>query len=70
MTSSPPLAHPEPYITKLDVLSQEGITIDQGVDRAKRDAAEFAAKYSENFTIVLELRESTEIFSVVRLFSR
>lgn len=69
MSSSPPLAHPEPYVTKLNVLSQEGIAVDQGVDRARRDAAEFAAKYSANFTIVLELRESTDIFSAVRLFS-
>ena len=68
MSYNSPLAHPEPYITKLNDLSQEGITIDQGVDRGRREAAEFAAKYSANFTIVLELRESTDEFSAVRAF--
>ncbi|EGN94757.1 hypothetical protein SERLA73DRAFT_187812 [Serpula lacrymans var. lacrymans S7.3] len=63
MSYTSPLVNPQPFITKIKGLSDEGITIDKGVDRGKRDAAEFASKYSANFQFVSELQTSTEQFS-------
>ena len=67
--STSPLVNPEPYITKVNNLSDEAITIDKGVDRAKRDAENFASNYAANFQILSELEVSTEQFSIVCLFS-
>jgi hypothetical protein len=68
MAYNSPLADPGPYITKVNELSAEGITIDKGVDGARREAAEFATKYGADFTIVVELQESIDKFSAVCFF--
>ncbi|EGN94762.1 hypothetical protein SERLA73DRAFT_162848 [Serpula lacrymans var. lacrymans S7.3] len=57
-----PIANPQPFVTKIRGLSDEANTIDSGVGRAKRDAAEFVSKYSADFQIVSELQASTEHF--------
>ncbi|CCM02049.1 uncharacterized protein FIBRA_04125 [Fibroporia radiculosa] len=57
------LANPQRFIVKINGLSDEGITIDKGVARAKRDAADFADKYVTNFQLVSELQASLEQFS-------
>ncbi|CCM02034.1 uncharacterized protein FIBRA_04110 [Fibroporia radiculosa] len=58
-----PLTNPRPFVAKIDNLSDEGITIDKGVARARRDAADFAGKYVANFQLVSELQASLEQFS-------
>ena len=68
MDFTSPLANPQPYITKVNDLSKESITIDEGVARATREAADFVSKFANNFKIVSDLQASTDKFSVVRFF--
>ncbi|CCM00801.1 uncharacterized protein FIBRA_02843 [Fibroporia radiculosa] len=63
MAYTSPLANPQTFIAKVNALSNEGITIDKGVARAKRDAADFASKYAANFQLVVELQASADKFS-------
>lgn len=60
-----PLARSESYISKLNDLSREGTRVEKVVNRARRDAADLAAKYSGDFTVVLEIHESAKDFSDV-----
>ena len=65
MAYNSPLARPEPYVNKVNELAVEAVTIDKGVDGARRDATEFATKYGADFNIVIELQECIDKFSAV-----
>ena len=65
MVFDSPLAHPERYVDKVNELAVEAVTIDKGVDSARRQATEFATKYGVDFNIVTELQECTDKFSPV-----
>ena len=60
-----PFLNPAQYVTKLNGLSSEGITIDEGVDRAIRDAKEFSDKYSTDFALVAQLKTKLDPFKSV-----
>ena len=60
-----PLASPGQYVTRIDDLSNEAVTIDKGVGNAKRDAADFASKYAGDFSLVTDLKSKIEEFSDV-----
>ena len=68
MAYKSPLAHPEPYVARVNELAVEAVTIDKGVDAARRQAVEFATKYGADFTIVIELQECIDPFSAVCFF--
>lgn len=59
------LAKPDAYISRIGVLSHEGVTIDAGVAKAKRDAEEYVSKYSSDFSLVTSLADSIKQFNDV-----
>ncbi|KAF5323047.1 hypothetical protein D9611_009338 [Ephemerocybe angulata] len=61
MTYNSPFLNPDTYIGRIASLSNEAITIDKGVAQATRDAAEFATKYSSDFSLVNELKTNSAI---------
>jgi hypothetical protein len=65
MSYNSPLASPGQYVTKINNLSNEAITIDKGVGNAKRDAADFASKYAGDFSLATDLKSKIEEFSDV-----
>lgn len=65
MPYTSPFLTPQPYITKVNSLSSEGITIDDGVARAVREAADFSTKYSSDFALVTDLKTALEQFNEV-----
>ena len=68
MVYNSPLAHPEPYVAKVNELAVEAVTIDKGVDSAQREAAESVTKYGADFNIIIELQECIDKFTPVCFF--
>ena len=65
MPFNSPLASPDAFVTRIGSLSNEAIIIDKGIGNAKRDAANFASKYSADFSLVTDLKSQVEGFSDV-----
>lgn len=57
-----PLAHPQAYISKIGALSNAGVTIDAEAAKAKRNAEEYASKYSSDFSLVTSLADFNNQF--------
>ncbi|KAJ2925654.1 hypothetical protein H1R20_g11442, partial [Candolleomyces eurysporus] len=58
-----PFIDPQQYISKVNSLSSEGITIDDGIARVVHEVADFSSKYSSNFSLVSELKVALDAFS-------
>ncbi|RXW12781.1 hypothetical protein EST38_g13073 [Candolleomyces aberdarensis] len=52
MSYTSPFLNYQPYVSGVNNLSAEGITIDEGVARAVRQAADFSNNYSVNWSLV------------------
>ncbi|KAJ2925338.1 hypothetical protein H1R20_g11793, partial [Candolleomyces eurysporus] len=63
MSYTSPWVSPGQYISNVNNLSSEGITIDKGVDRVAREAKDFASKYSAHFSLVTQLATTTAQFN-------
>ncbi|RXW21454.1 hypothetical protein EST38_g4410 [Candolleomyces aberdarensis] len=62
MSYTSPWVNPGQYVSNVNSLSSEGITIDKGVDRAAREANDFASRYSARFSLVTQLAATTAQF--------
>ena len=58
-----PFIDPAQYISKVNKLSTEGITIDEWIGRIVREAADLSAS---DFTLVSEITKSLDEYSAVR----
>ncbi|KAJ2927000.1 hypothetical protein H1R20_g10100, partial [Candolleomyces eurysporus] len=63
MSYTSPFLNPQPYVSGVNNLSTEGITIDEGVARALRQAADFSNNYSGNWSLVSSLKDTTAQFN-------
>ncbi|KAJ2913783.1 hypothetical protein MD484_g6625, partial [Candolleomyces efflorescens] len=63
MSYTSPFLTPQPYIKKVNTLSSEGITIDDGIAGAVREAADFSTKYGSDFALVNDLKTALDQFN-------
>lgn len=61
MSYTSPFLNPQPHISNLNRLSQDGVTLDEGVARGVREAAEAAKKYSADFALAALLHEFNQV---------